>query len=1119
MIKKNWLASVVIGLVIGLPLVTGAATITELRATITRLQAELQKLIQGQSVTSPLKATGVFSPLPPSSIPPLHTRVISGSAPVVFIGDSIMAGAGAPVGGSIEQQFSSLTGATVRNSGVSGNTTSQIAARFTTDVLNFHPQMVVIEGGVNDLASGSVSKETFLANWTTMLDAAQASSDITKIVVLKILPWTNGNNAALMKRDDWNASLTDLASRYSKAVVVDASAAVGQFRAGGTPGNLWDMQAAYKADNVHFNAQGHLKIAETIIAALPSQQPTTPTTPITVTSFQINNAATPAITASIGAGKLVENIVYDSTTRQYWWIMTDRSQGAPTIRLARAEVINGPWQEEASILFSGHAPFIVNFDGTWYIYYRDENMNIVVRSSSQVNTGYGASVIVLTKADTGWDSGRVDEPWVGKVGSSYTMLYMGGDDRSLSNNENELVGVAIGNSPIGPFVRSAANPVLRGSNGGLSAWNSGKDKAGDPYAFQIDNNWYVGVTASAAGKSGWNIGFFQTTDFVNFQPVSPANPILKRGLGTSWDSGAVLRGGVTKVGDIYYVSYTGSNGMRYQGGLSVLNFSPDSITLPNLAITSLSGPTELQIGEEGEWDLQLTSSANTVLRYSVNWGDLGPLGAANTVSAINNEISFRHTYVQAGTYTVKFTVRANSGIQCFRAPCPSEVVTEKSLLVTVKAKTNSIPADLKVTQSFITNQNFAEVLTGKLLIVRATMTNIGSSTIGNIPVEWLLDGQVIKRGAFNQTLAQGASVTGNGDLDWGTAVFANLEPGLHHLRFIVKPVVGSNEDNSWNNFYDQAIVVKTASTSTSRTATLTLQVNNQLTGYIIGGKNMATNPVEFNCGQVEEVGNSGKIWSSMSCSQTYPIGTTITLVASGINQASGNNISRGIFGGWGNACSQVGVWRAASGITFPSCEIVLTANKTIPLIFTPSLVPPMSGRCGLANGAHYDTQINLGQACNPGIASPIINTATGWQWTCPGINGGSTASCSALKNVATVPVYTPASLQVSVSTKSMTVGQYNKMFWNAPTTLSSCTLTADGELVTDPFLKSTQLRTTWSFLLTPTKTTTYVLTCGGVSSLPVTVKVVASTAPVSVSKIGQMANILEGMRTLLEALK
>ncbi|MDD5041488.1 MAG: DUF2341 domain-containing protein [Candidatus Peribacteraceae bacterium] len=203
---------------------------------------------------------------------------------IVGIGDSIMSGAPnhaaylvsslttSNPSTTILANLSTLTGYTYQNMGVGGQTTTSIASRFSADVLNLKPRVVVSEGGVNDINGGG-SKTTFINNWTAMLDAAEADSAVTRVLVLKILPWTNGTTTQMQTLDDWNASLATLAAGYSKAVVVDVSSYVGQFRVGGDPGNLWDIQAAYDADGVHFTAAGYAQIAQALADAIVNLPP------------------------------------------------------------------------------------------------------------------------------------------------------------------------------------------------------------------------------------------------------------------------------------------------------------------------------------------------------------------------------------------------------------------------------------------------------------------------------------------------------------------------------------------------------------------------------------------------------------------------------------------------------------------------------------------------------------------------------------------------------------------------------------------------------------------------------------------------------------------------------
>jgi lysophospholipase L1-like esterase len=168
---------------------------------------------------------------------------------------------------SLPDLIASPRGWSAQNMGIGGQTTAEISARFATDVVALHPDYALINGGVNDISDGNVTKNQFLANWKSMLDQSIAAN--IRPIVMKILPWTNGTNAQHVIREDWNAALAALVATYPTAILIDASAAVGQFRAGGPAGNLWDIKAGYTADNVHFTTAAYAVMWPVISAALP----------------------------------------------------------------------------------------------------------------------------------------------------------------------------------------------------------------------------------------------------------------------------------------------------------------------------------------------------------------------------------------------------------------------------------------------------------------------------------------------------------------------------------------------------------------------------------------------------------------------------------------------------------------------------------------------------------------------------------------------------------------------------------------------------------------------------------------------------------------------------------
>jgi len=201
-----------------------------------------------------------------------------GQAPlIVGVGDSIMAGHSGHYSGienskitnvanSICGQLYSINSNYIcQNMGIGGQQSTHVEARFTEDVVDLKPRMTIMLMGVNDLFNG-VAKATFIAKYTSMLDECEANNIIP--VVCKILPWTDGTNNQMQERDDWCIDLEVLVSTYTGAKFIDFDEDIGQFRAGGDPGNLWDIKPAYDVGGVHLNEAGYTKMAEIIDEAI-----------------------------------------------------------------------------------------------------------------------------------------------------------------------------------------------------------------------------------------------------------------------------------------------------------------------------------------------------------------------------------------------------------------------------------------------------------------------------------------------------------------------------------------------------------------------------------------------------------------------------------------------------------------------------------------------------------------------------------------------------------------------------------------------------------------------------------------------------------------------------------
>jgi lysophospholipase L1-like esterase len=166
---------------------------------------------------------------------------------VVFYGDSITDG------WPLAKYF---PGKPYINRGISGQTTPQMLVRFRQDVINLHPNAVVILAGTNDLAqnTGEESLEQIIGYITSICELAHANK--IKVVVASVLPvlsypWRPGLQPATQVAA-LNEQLRDYA-RKNKLVYLDYYSAM-------VDSNL-AMKPALSKDGVHPNAAGYAIMA------------------------------------------------------------------------------------------------------------------------------------------------------------------------------------------------------------------------------------------------------------------------------------------------------------------------------------------------------------------------------------------------------------------------------------------------------------------------------------------------------------------------------------------------------------------------------------------------------------------------------------------------------------------------------------------------------------------------------------------------------------------------------------------------------------------------------------------------------------------------------------------
>ncbi len=106
---------------------------------------------------------------------------LPGELRIVFMGNSITEG-----WRNLYPEF--FEGRSYINRGISGQTTPQMLLRFRSDVINLHPQAVIILAGTNDIAgnTGPSTPEMIMDNIISMSELAKANG--IKVILCSVLP-------------------------------------------------------------------------------------------------------------------------------------------------------------------------------------------------------------------------------------------------------------------------------------------------------------------------------------------------------------------------------------------------------------------------------------------------------------------------------------------------------------------------------------------------------------------------------------------------------------------------------------------------------------------------------------------------------------------------------------------------------------------------------------------------------------------------------------------------------------------------------------------------------------------------------------------------------------------
>jgi len=208
-------------------------------------------LLLNQSHLDPL-GLSAFADIPVNTQPPL----------IVFFGDSRAAQWPAP---------SQIENATFLNRGIGNQTTAQVLGRFQAHVKPLHPQVIVIQAGINDLKTIPLfpdQKETIIdnckANLKQIVDlslAIGAQVIVTTIFPLGRLPverrpfWSDDVKVAI---DEVNSYIESLAS--DQVTIFDTGKVLAN-----SDGIVYPQ---YSQDFLHLNTEGYAALNDAIYAVL-----------------------------------------------------------------------------------------------------------------------------------------------------------------------------------------------------------------------------------------------------------------------------------------------------------------------------------------------------------------------------------------------------------------------------------------------------------------------------------------------------------------------------------------------------------------------------------------------------------------------------------------------------------------------------------------------------------------------------------------------------------------------------------------------------------------------------------------------------------------------------------
>lgn len=302
-------------------------------------------------------------------------------------------------------------------------------------------------------------------------------------------------------------------------------------------------------------------------------------------------------------------------------------------------------------LLLGHTePEAIKVGDVIYMYYRDDSnrtsngSRISVMSSNDDGLSWNELGIILTRSSSSrWDNAEVIAPSVLSENGKYYLYYEGG---STEQTGRRAIGVAISDSPTGPFLKHPDNPIITASD----RWE-GKI-VGTPVIMKMKEIYYLFYHGYSQGHDRIGIAY-------SANPLGPwikdnNNPLLDIGPENSWDDSKVAPSSVQVINESndFLLFYEGFNGMNEDTQASWrIGVAYGNIRLSDGKVAGLDRyPLPLlDLGAFGSWDdntVQLPSVVKNKdgkfwMFYSGHDGNAFRLGRAVSTIAIDNMIHDR----------------------------------------------------------------------------------------------------------------------------------------------------------------------------------------------------------------------------------------------------------------------------------------------------------------------------------------------------------------------------------------------------------------------------------------------------------------------------------------------